>query len=361
VSLAEGSIRPATVLFILATGLLLAGAPGRSGAAVAGGGSVAKPPGLLSQTGLYSGHTTEVSGRNLAYSPQYPLWSDGAKKSRWIYLPPGSRIGARNTDAWAFPVGTKLWKEFAFGEKKVETRFLWRAAAGCWVFATYLWNDEQSDAILAPQDGVPEYREIVPGKRHSIPGVKDCRDCHEDERTPVLGFNALQLSTDRDPLAPNAEPLKPGMVTLETLVERGLLNPARRDLLEQPPRIRSDNPRTRAVLGYLSSNCGNCHSAKGTLAFLGLDLLHVSAAKDEATEPGFATTVRRSGNWRIPDSPPGDAVRIEPGAPEKSTLFYRMSSRRGLSQMPPLGTVLVDQKAVDLLRSWIAEDLRPNP
>jgi hypothetical protein len=339
------------------TALLLSGAMSLSSAERLGG----RPPERLSETGLYSGRAGEVSPRNLAYAPQYPLWSDGAKKSRWIYLPPGSRIDAKETDAWAFPVGTKFWKEFAFGERRVETRLLFRATRVRWVFATYLWNEEQSDAILAPEEGVPEYREIVPGKRHSIPGVRDCRNCHEDERMPVLGFNALQLSTDRDPLAPNAEPLKPGMVTLENLVTRGLLRPVRRDLLEDPPRIRSSNPRTRAVLGYLSANCGNCHSAKGALALLGLDLRHRSAAMDETTEPGLATTVGRSGRWRIPDSPAPETLRIEPGAPERSSVLYRMSSRRSFSQMPPLGTVLVDQEAVDLLRSWIATDLRPVP
>jgi hypothetical protein len=354
-------MQPAVALLLPAAGLLLSGVMSVSTAAGTGERSPGKPPERLSETGLYSGHVSAVNPRNFAYSPQYPLWSDGAEKSRWVFLPPGSRIDAKNIDAWEFPIGTKFWKEFAFGGRKVETRLIWRATARSWVFATYLWNGEQTDAVLASRDGVPEYHEIVPGKRHSIPGVKDCRNCHEDERAPVLGFNAFQLSKDRDPLAPNAEPLKPGMVTLETLVERGLLSPARRDLLEQPPRIRSDNPRTRAALGYLSSNCGSCHSAKGSLAFLGLDLLHQSTAKDEATEPGLATTVGRPAKWGVPGAPTGETRRIEPGAPEKSSVFYRMNSRHGASQMPPLGTVLVDQKAVDLLRSWITEDLRPVP
>ena len=35
-----------------------------------------------------------------------------------------------------FPVGTRFWKEFTFNGRKVETRFLWRASAGRWIFAT---------------------------------------------------------------------------------------------------------------------------------------------------------------------------------------------------------------------------------
>jgi hypothetical protein len=330
-------------LAILAAGaeLLLVGAPGPSGATQSAGGSAGKPPATLSQTGLYLARAPGVDPRNLAYSPQYPLWSDGAGKSRWAFIPPGNRIDAKNADAWVFPVGTKFWKEFAFGGRKVETRFIWRATARRWVFATYLWNDAQSEAVLAPADGVPEYYEIAPGKRHTIPGVRDCRNCHEDERTPLLGFNALQLSTDRDPLAPHAEPLLPGMVTLRTLLERGLVSPVREELLTHPPQI-PGKPRPRALLGCFTTNCGSCYRTTGSLAFLALDFTPAPGVPDEASEPGFETTVGRTGTWGIPGVPAGESRRIQPGAPEMSSVFYRMNSPRASSQKPPLGSVLVD-------------------
>ena len=327
----------------------MAGAAGRPGAVVA--------PRLLSQTGLYRGHAPGVDPRNLPFAPQYPLWSDGAAKSRWVFIPAGARIDDRDVDAWIVPTGAKFWKEFSFGGRKVETRLIWKAAASRWIFATYLWNEEQSDAVLAPREGVPDYLEIAPRKRHTIPGVSDCTNCHEDERSPLLGFNALQLSTDRDPLAPHAEPLSPEMVTLKILLDRSLLHPARKELLENPPKIRSATPRGRALLGYFTSNCGSCHRATGTLALLGLDFSHPTTAPDEAAEPGFATTVGRTGKWGIPGATPGETMRIEPGAPQKSSVHYRMASRHTTTQMPPLGTVVPDQEAVELLERWIAEDL----
>src|SRR5512141_1865735 len=46
------------------------------------------PPKNLSETGLYSDISTKtIAATNLMFSPQYPLWSDGARKKRWIYLP----------------------------------------------------------------------------------------------------------------------------------------------------------------------------------------------------------------------------------------------------------------------------------
>src|SRR5215210_6458541 len=53
------------------------------------------PPQRLRDTGLFVGNSaTEIGAGILAFSPQYPLWSDGAKKRRWISLPAGTFIDA---------------------------------------------------------------------------------------------------------------------------------------------------------------------------------------------------------------------------------------------------------------------------
>ncbi|MGH9253051.1 MAG: hypothetical protein ACRD3C_00615, partial [Vicinamibacterales bacterium] len=216
------------------------------------------PPRLLSETGLYAapGDGLAIDPQNRPFSPQYPLWSDGAGKARWVRLPAGATIDVRDVDRWAFPVGTRFWKEFTFGGRKVETRFLRKDGPASWTFASYAWNEAQTEAELAPADGVPNVADLAPGRRHSIPSVEDCRACHDSARTEILGFTALQLSTDRDPNAPHAERLAPEMVTLRTLMEERLLAPARPELVDVPPRIVARDARTRAVLGYLSTNCG---------------------------------------------------------------------------------------------------------
>jgi len=323
-------------------------------------GAANAPPPLLSLTGLYAaGVPLRVSPEVAAFSPQYPLWSDGAGKSRWIYLPPGSTIDGSDIDSWDFPVGTRLWKEFAWAGRKVETRFLWRATREEWVFATYLWNDDQSDASLAPDEGIRDYVEIAPGRRHSIPGTLDCRTCHEGVRSRVLGFTALQLSPDRDPLAPHAETPAPGMVNLNDLIERGALVPPRPDLIASPPRILASTPRGRAALGYLSANCGGCHNTEGSLESLEFVLRQPAEGGRIGADPASRTAIGRISRYFVPAALPGRTLRIAPGSPEHSSILYRMSSRRPSSQMPPLGSAMVDQEAVALLRGWIAEDLRP--
>jgi cytochrome c553 len=320
------------------------------------------PPRLLSETGLYLGRgTTTVDPRNRPFSPQYPLWSDGAEKSRWVRLPEGTTIDVRSIDRWDFPAGTRFWKEFSFNGRKVETRFLRKNGDGSWTFASYAWNEDQTDAILAPEEGLPDIAAIAPGKRHSIPAVSDCRACHVPSegapgagapRTEILGFSALQLSTDRDSGAPHAEPLADHMVTLRTLADENVLEPARRDLVAAPPRIAAPDARTRSVLGYLSTNCGSCHSAESSIANLGL-LLKASVAPSHHRTVAPRDLFKPTSKWQIPHTPEGASRFVTPGAPDLSAILVRMKSRRPSTQMPPLGTVLQDREAVVLVTEWI--------
>jgi mono/diheme cytochrome c family protein len=315
-----------------------------------------RAPPRLAETGLYSDFASRtVDARNLPFVPQYPLWSDGSRKSRWIRLPPGTAIDARDPDHWRFPVGTKLWKEFAWG-RRVETRYLERTRAG-WIFASYAWNEDESDAVLAPETGLVTTAEVAPGRRHAIPSAADCRTCHQGGRSEVLGFSALQLSPDRDPLAVHGEPLAPGMVTLDALLARGLVRGLPRAVAERPPRIAASTPRGRAALGYLHGNCSACHDAVGPLAGLGLDLRHRLDAREPRDEPAWGAIGHPS---RFAARGPARAAAwIDPGRPETSAVVARMASRHAAVQMPPLGTQVVDDDALALVRGWIAEDLAP--
>jgi len=286
-------------------------------------------PEHLSDTGLYvSGSVTQLQPDVLQFSPQYPLWSDGASKHRWIKLPPGTSVDAVKPDAWDFPRGTKLWKEFSHGGR-VETRYIERGMDGVWRYASYVWNAGGTDAVLAPAAGIRDLP--LPGRRYSIPAQDDCRACHEGAPVPVLGFSALQLSAD-----------------LRTLNSRGLLRNLSSDLLVRPPRIAAKNDTERAALGYLHGNCGHCHNDDGPLA-----VLEMSMAQRLGTKTSTDAVVRSLAGVRSEFRMPGGTARVVPGHPEASVVALRMQSREAREQMPPLGTSEVDVEALSLIGRWI--------
>src|SRR5262245_14990157 len=92
---------------------------------------VAQAPARLSETGLFADITREIWAPGvMAYAPRFQLWSDGADKRRWLWLPPDTRIDTSNMDSWAFPVGTKFWKEFTRDGVRVETRLIEKLGPG---------------------------------------------------------------------------------------------------------------------------------------------------------------------------------------------------------------------------------------
>jgi hypothetical protein len=262
------------------------------------------------------------------FEPQFELWSDGAEKRRWILLPEGERIDTGDMDAWAFPAGTKLWKEFRRDGMRVETRLLQKLGPrdDHWVGVAYLWNADQGDAAA-----VPGGAENALGTAHDVPDAGQCIGCHGGRKSHVLGFSAVQLS------APAGE----GALDLEGLIAMGRLT--------DPPAGAFDVPgdeTERAALGYLHANCAHCHNQErpetdGPRCF------------DPKKDVDFLLSV---GDLGAPSDTAAYRTTdccIVPGDSETSSLVERVSQRDGRSAMPPLATEEVDGAGVKLLRRWI--------
>jgi hypothetical protein len=291
---------------------------------------VSRAPERLSETGLF----TDVAGESLApgvmaYAPQFELWSDGAEKRRWLWLPPGTRIDTSNMDSWVFPKGTKFWKEFTRNGVRVETRLLEKRGSGDdWVALAYLWRSDQSDADAAPFGAID-----AAGTPHNVPASNECAACHGGRRSFVLGFSAIQLSS-----------LPEGELDLAELVAV--------DLVTTPPTKAFEVPGTeteRAALGYVHANCGQCHNRNrpersGARCFDPESELDFSLSVNALDGPEDTATYRTA-----------IGSVIEPGRPDESRLI-EMVSRRGFArQMPPLASERVDGSAVSLLERWIRE------
>lgn len=319
--------------------------------------AAAEPPARLSQTGLYGpGSTTQLRPGVAAFSPQYPLWSDGADKRRWLRLPPGKAIDASKPDAWVFPAGTQVWKEFSHEGRAVETRFIERLADGSWRFASYVWREDGSDADLAPARGATLPVRGAPGGRYAVPSRADCVACHGSAAVPVLGVSALQLSPERDALAAHGQPARAGEVNLRDLAARGWLRGLPARLLARPPRIAAESAVERAALGYLHANCGHCHNRSGHQVPLALTLAQRAADPQASRDEALRSAVLAPSRYQARGGA-SEARVIVPGEAQNSVLAVRMQSRQAQLQMPPLGSELADTEGLALITRWINHDL----
>lgn len=315
-------------------------------------------PARLSETGLYAeGAAGSIHPEAMSFTPQYPLWSDGTTKRRWLRLPAGTSIDASNADAWKFPPGTRLWKEFSHG-RPIETRMIERLPDGSWRYSVYVWNEQGTEATLAPENGIAALpAATAPGGKYRILAQADCRACHEAANVPVLGFSALQLSPDRDPMAANAFPTAPGDVDLPRLVSKGDITNLSREFLTHPPRIAARSPLERAALGYLHGNCGHCHSRAESDPLVPVDIVLEQAVSGQrnASTAVLDSLVDAPGDYRMA----GARALVASGHPELSTLVLRMKTRNPMARMPPLGTSVPDAQGIALMEKWIS-DLPPN-
>jgi hypothetical protein len=300
-------------------------------------------PVALACTNLYTNWTQLTLAPDVqAFTPGATMWADGADSSRWIWLPPGSRIDTSDPSNWSFPVGTKIWQELRLLGKRVETRFLWKEDALNWYRATFVWNAQQS-AAPAVTTGVPN----AMGLAYEIPPVSACGTCHAGANDFVLGFEEVSL----------ALPKSSGL-NLQALEQQRLLSrpPA------VSPAVPGGDPTTLAALSFLHANCGSsCHNRNPDAA-AGATGLFLKLTVDGAG--ALPATVQQTDAWTtsygVPSSlsPYGNDAggfwRIAPGDPAHSSLVWTCSRRDGATQMPPIATHLVDENDVKTLSDWIA-------
>jgi uncharacterized repeat protein (TIGR03806 family) len=362
-------------------------------------------PRKLSESGLFKsvrGHAMQPG--LIPYSVNAQLWSDGAYKERYIGIPGDNpSISITPSGGWNFPDGTVLVKSFALemeeGKPKsrrwIETRFLTKQQKE-WAGYSYIWNDEQTEAMLVGGGGqdkdfvirVPRSAEYPDGVRKQTwhyPSRTECMVCHSRAANFVLGVSTLQMNRDhdydsvRDNQLRTLEHLGLFRTDLAQLTKDTVRGEAKAAGLKGPEQDRqvikqTDNtgqrPAAEATLlamsperlprlvdpydknadltararSYLHVNCALCHvEAGGGNARFNIDFgtaLEKTALVDVAPQHGTLDIK--------------DARLIAPGDPAHSVLLARIS-RRGPGQMPQLATSRVDHEAVEMIRQWIAQ------
>lgn len=300
-------------------------------------GEIREMPRTLREYGFF----IDMAARNpddrlIPYELNTPLWSDGAEKLRYIYVPEGKMITADGDGLLQFPVGTAIIKTFAFREgnkqRFIETRVLLHRAEG-WIALPYRWNAEQTEATLAIAGGrVDLTTPAGEAISYRIPNKNQCKTCHSLDGVVV-------------PIGPKARNLAPEL--LARLVDEGKLAVAP-EVAHPMPRWDGEGAPTAALArAYLDANCAHCHQPGGGASNSGLDL------RWEQQDP-FAIGVNKH-PVAAGRGAGGLLVSIAPGDPDASILVHRMNSNEAGVAMPELGRSSIDHRAVALVQRWIAE------
>lgn len=295
-------------------------------------------PRALSDFGFFADARAQRPARNVhSYALNTPLWSDGADKLRFIYLPEGTRLTADGDGLLQFPVGAAIIKTFAFGDaaerRLIETRVLLHRAEG-WVALPYRWNAEQTEATLALAGGRVDL--VTPTGEaisYAIPNKNQCKTCHsKDGQVIPIGPKARNLSA----------------TWLRQLVQNGRLDRVPHGAASLPDwTTHVTGPAEPLARAYLDVNCAHCHQPGGGASNSGLDL------RWEQTDPHAIGIFKRP--VAAGRGAGGHDFSILPGAPDASILLYRMDSAEPGIAMPELGKASVDKDGVAVVQRWIAE------
>jgi glucose/arabinose dehydrogenase len=307
-------------------------------------------PGTLSSTGIFA-DLADLSPNPgiLPYEPNLSFWSDHAIKKRWFVIPNlTDKITFAEEGAWTYPTGMTWIKHFDIElvrgdpstKKRLETRVLVKNGADTFG-VSYRWNEQETEAYLVAdggetfdiqveEGGVPTHQEWI------IPSRAACMVCHQGDGH-ALSFNTRQLSGYR---ASGLSGLAGDQIAL--LRDAGYLQGAPADVSSLPRHVRPNETyaslETR-VRSYLEVNCAYCHSAESSGAPASFDL----RASLQLNAMGIILGEQYNGGVVIP----GDSA---------NSRLHQQIFGPG-QRMPPLGSNVLDQAAIDLVAEWIDSEL----
>ena len=227
----------------------------------------------LSNYNIYEGNPVDLIPSDDFYLLELSstLFTDYAQKQRLVKLPSGTEITRINNEQVDFPDMTILVKTFFYyndeadpdmGKRIIETRLLIKEK-GIWNAATYLWDEEQQDAVLeldgfSTQVDWKDYDGNKLSTLYKVPSSNECVTCHQSNSTLTpLGPTLRNLNriVDRNESMVNQ---------LTHLQSEGLLNhfPVEgiSQIVDYKDTTASLKERGKA---YFAMNCAHCHNPSG--------------------------------------------------------------------------------------------------
>jgi uncharacterized repeat protein (TIGR03806 family) len=325
-------------------------------------------PRKLSETGLFASiKDCQPAAGVIPFSSNATQWADYATAERWLALPGQTTVQMYESPISIpetfysgqvfFPKDGVLAKTFSLemehgnsrSGRRLETQIL-HFDGNAWRGYSYAWNDEQTDATLVGAAGADRSLTVsdtnAPGGRRKqtwhYPSRAECLQCHNPWAGYTLAFTLPQLNKDHAYGAVTDNQLR----TYEHAGLVALVSKSKQAPIQLPSKLSNPCDQTVGLVerarSYLHVNCSHCHQfgAGGTAD---IDLRYdLPIAQTKILE---ARPVQ--GTFEI-----AGAQIVAPGDPYRSVLFYRMC-KLGRGRMPHIGSEMVDEKGLRLMRDWI--------
>ena len=291
----------------------------------------------------------------IPYKPNSELFSDYALKNRFVWMPNGVKATFNGDgNVLELPVGSALIKNFYYENvqpnnttKIIETRIMIRKSTG-WIFANYIWNDEQSDALLTTQSTARDLswkdaNNVVHTLNYRTPEVDfECLRCHSTFNNQII--NPLGIKPQN--INYNFNYAEGSKNQLNKLIEFGYLE---NNLPDQINSTVDFNDTSKSldlrVRSYFDANCAHCHENGGEASSHNLRF-----AFNETINPVKMGVTAHAAHYLEGYN----NVTVTPGNVNLSILHYRINTENDLLYiMPPLIRTKRHTEAVQLIETWI--------
>lgn len=296
----------------------------------------------------------------LPYEPASQLFTDYAHKKRFVWMPKNKKaVYDGDGKTLIFPVGTALIKTFYYDNiqpgnttRIIETRIMIRKEEG-WIFANYVWNEDQTEALLEPNGSFTDVTWLEEGMlktaNYRIPSSAggECLTCHKSNDKPIpIGLKPQNLNFAINYASGSKN-------QLEKWAEVGYLdNNFPRNIVSTVRWNDKSQPLEKRVRSYIDINCAHCHQQDSHCSYRPMRF-----AFSETSD------LTNLGVCMVPVDVVGSGLShiVAPGSPERSVMHFRITSVNESTRMPLLGRSIVHEEAVEMIDEWITSlDMRCN-
>lgn len=304
----------------------------------------------------------------LPYEPASSLFTDYAHKKRFVWIPKGMKATYDGDGkVLQLPVGSAIIKTFYYEKvqplnttKIIETRLMIRKADG-WIFAEYVWNNDQTEAYLDMNgsnvsiDYKDENNILQSVPNYRIPNVVQCIICHKSKQM----VNNVEVDT-YIPIGIKPQNLNfdynYGNETKNQLtkwIEKGILQnnfslPSEANTAIDYKDV--TKPLEKRVRSYLDINCAHCHQDNRHCDYRPM---RFSFTESGDIQNGRANLGICVDTQDMQDFPPALSKIISPGNVNRSMLYYRLNTTNENFRMPLHGRTVIHTEGLNLLQQWI--------